>query len=89
MHASKEIGNAAGEIAVLFGKRDSDYPEEKLQKEIMEILKRNNIVKNKHLSLLEARKTSLKVPKSSKDVSNLTDKKKYDTIHTKGIKSAK
>lgn len=50
MAMSKEIGTAAGELAELFGKRDSNYPTEKIQEEIKEVLERNNIIQEQQTS---------------------------------------
>lgn len=50
---SKNIGNAAGELSKLFGKREREYPQEKLQEEINEILIKNGVLESEQLSFVD------------------------------------
>ena len=40
---NKNIATSAGELSILFGSRDSDYPQWKLQQEIYTILVKNGV----------------------------------------------
>ena len=42
---SKKVGKAAGQLAVLFSERPSNYDQDKLQSEIREILRKNKVVR--------------------------------------------
>ena len=46
---SKEVATAAGELSILFGIRDSDYPQWKLQQEIHTILVNSGVKKKTKL----------------------------------------